>query len=407
MTVMKIKILYILIACLSIASCSTDDGMEDKIKDDITHTPEDIILQPEDDVIYVAREERDFGVRLKTNVDEKIKVDIKFDGQPAWIDFVETTHANSNPWIPGDILHFITPQCFLHFKTKENNELGRICEVTLSVEGSDIKSRFCIIQQPRLFEEEETIAINNAGTLNVLIGTDKENIRRVRNLKLTGEMNGLDWSALGSFFYKDMAFDPAPDAFPVNLDLSQIYSVRGNRSHYSSWDYPSKESELYVYQDNEIPEKAFERFVNLSGIVLPQKTVKINKLVFSHNTGLTSIEIPDRVEEIGYGAFQACRNLKKINITDNSRLRKLGMSAFSGCGPIENLNLPMSLTEIDHGYLDFAVKELRVHWLTPPELRVPPVVKDVSILYVPKGSTPLYQKASGWNRFPTIQEFED
>lgn len=56
MTVMKIKILYILIACLSIASCSSDDVMEDKIKDDIIQTPENIILQPEDDMLYVARE---------------------------------------------------------------------------------------------------------------------------------------------------------------------------------------------------------------------------------------------------------------------------------------------------------------------------------------------------------------
>lgn len=406
MTVMKIKTSYILIACLYIASCSSDDVTEDNIKDDNIPTPEDIILQPEDDVIYAAREERDFGVRLETNVDGKINVDFKFDGTPAWIDFEETTYANSNPWMPEDILHFNTPQCYLHFKTKENIGLGRICEVTLSVEGSDVKSRFCIIQQPRFFEEEETIAINNAGTLNVLIGTDKENIRRVRNLKLTGEMNGLDWSALGSFFYKNMAVDPEPDAYPVKLDLSNINSVKGNKSYYSSWDYPSKEAELYVYQDNEIPEKAFERFVNLTSIILPETTVKINRCSFFDNISLTSINIPDKVEEISYGAFQNCMNLKEINISDNSHLKKLGREAFLGCGPIEYLNLPISLTEIADGYLDFSVMKLKVHWPTPPSLRVPPAVREGSVLYVPTGATPLYQEASGWKRFPSIVEFE-
>ena len=405
MTVMKKKILYILFTCFFIASCSSDD--KPFIKDDFVETPEDIILQPEEEVVYIAREERDFGVRLETNVNEKIKVEFKFDGQPAWIEYVGTTYANSNPWIPDDILHFNTPQCYLHFKTKENKELGRICEATVSVEGYDIKSRFCIIQQPRLFEEEETIAINNAGTLNVLIGTDKENIRRVRNLKLTGEMNGLDWSALGSFFYKNMAFDPDPDAFPVKLDLSQINSAKGNRSYYSSWDYPAKESELYVYQDNEIPEKSFERFVNLTSIILPENTIKINGRSFFDNISLTSINIPDKVEEISYGAFQNCQNLKEINISDHSCLKKLGREAFSGCGPIEYLNLPISLTEIEDGYLDFSVMELRVHWPTPPSLRVPPAVREGSILYVPKGSAPLYQEASGWKRFPTIVEFEE
>ena len=405
MKVMKTKILSILLTCLFIASCSSDD--KQFIKDDIVQTPEDIILQLEDEVIYIAREERDFGIRLETNVNEKIKVEFKFDGQPAWIEFVGTTYANSNPWIPDDILHFTTPQCYLHFKTKENKELGRICEATVSVEGSDIKSRFCIIQQPRLFEEEETIAINNAGTLNVLIGTDKENIRRVRNLKLTGEMNGLDWSALGSFFYKSLAIDPEPDAYPVKLDLSNINSVKGNRSYYSSWDYPSDEAELYVYQDNEIPEKAFERFVNLTDIILPQNTVKINRCSFFDNISLTSIDIPDRVEEISYGAFQNCLNLKEINISDNSRLKKLGSYAFSGCGPLKFINLPLSLTEIDNGYLNFSAKEVKVHWPTPPEIRIPPVAKEGSILRVPKGTAPLYQEADGWNRFPTIVEFEE
>lgn len=401
---MKTTVIYIIAVFLLAVSCSSDDIPF--IEEDDTQKAEEM-LQPEEDVIYAAREGRDFGVRLKTNVNGKIKVDFRFDDQPDWIEFVDTTYADSNPWIPGDILHFTTPQCYLHFRTKENTGLGRICEATVSVEGSDIMSRFCIIQQPRLFEEEETIAINNAGTLDVLIGTDKENIRRVRNLKLAGEMNGLDWTALRSFFYKDMAMDPEPDAYPVNLDLSQIYSVKGNRSHYSSWDYPAKEPELYVYQDNEIPEKAFERYVNLTGIILPKKTVKINRYSFFCNISLTSIDIPDNIEDINYGAFQNCINLKEINIPDNSRLKRLVRCAFSGCGPIEYLNLPASLTEIDNGYLDFAVKELKVHWPTPPDIRVPPVVRERSILFVPKSTAHLYQEAPGWNRFPTIKEYEE
>ena len=403
---MKTRIPYIFLTCLLIASCTSND-MPDlpDIKDDIAQET-DKTLQPEADVVYADREGKDFGVRLATNVSGKIDVDFSFDGPSDWIEFEGTTYADSNPWIPGDILHFTSPQCYLHFRTKENTGLGRICRATVTAEGSDIKSEFFIIQQPRLFEEEETITIHNVGTLNVLIGTDKENIRRVRNLKLIGEMNGLDWSALGVFLYKGMAIDPEPDEYPVRFDLSEAISVKGNRSHYSSWGYPAKESELYVNQDNEIPEKAFERYVNLTGITLPQKTVRINQFAFSHNISLTSIDIPDSIEEICYGAFQICRNLEEVNISDNSRLKRLGRYAFSDCGPIAYLNLPLSLTEIDEGYLNLSVKELKVHWPTPPTLRVPPAAMEGSILYVPKGTASLYREARGWNRFPTIREFE-
>ncbi len=355
-------------------------------------------IQPENDVIYVTREGGDIFVKLKVKVSGKIKVDLAFGDQPEWIEFKDVISNHLNPQ---------NPDCQLHFNSKENIGLGRICGVTLKAEGSDIESRFYLIQQPDFFKEEETISIDKAGTLDILIGTDKENIRRVRNLKLTGEMNGLDWNALRSFFYKGYAADPSPDEYPVNLDLCDVYSVRGDRSYYSDLGYKPMESELYVYQDNEIPQSVFSWFVNLTGLILPQKTVKINQYAFSHNPSLSSIVIPDNVEEIGYGAFQECRNLKKINISDNSHLRRLGRYAFSGCGPIEKMNLPISLTEIDDGYLNFAAKELKVHWSTPPEIRVPPTTNEGSILYVPKGTVPLYQEAFGWNRFPIIQEFEE
>ncbi len=355
-------------------------------------------MQPEDDVVYVSRDGGDITVRLKAKVSGNIMADLAFGDQPEWIEFEEVSYDQTNPQ---------KPEYRLHFKSKENKGLGRICGVTVKAEESKAMSHFCLIQQPTIFNEEETISIDKAGKLDILIGTDKDNIRRVRNLKLTGEMNGVDWNALRSFFYKGYAADPSPDAYPVNLDLSDVYSVKGDRTFYSSLGYEPKKSELYVYQDNEIPESAFSWFVNLAGLILPQKTVKINQYAFAHNPSLASIDIPDSVEQISYGAFQACWNLKIVNISDNSRLRRLGRYAFSDCGPIEKMNLPISLTEIDDGCLNFAAKELKVHWPTPPEIRVPPTAKEGSVLYVPKGSAPLYREAFGWNRFNSILEFEE
>lgn len=373
----------------------------------IEQMAEDMMI-PQDEVIYAVREGGDVGVMLETNIKGNIRVDIRCEGQSDWIEYVDSVYAYINPWEPDNIPHVTTgqPECFLHFKTKTNSGFGRICKVTVSAEGSDVKSDFCIIQQPRLFEEKETISIEHAGTLDVLIGTDKKNLCRVRNITLSGEMNGVDWTALNMLLNIGSYMDSRPLDYSVDIDMGMVNMKKGDQSFYSFLGYKPKEAMYHVEADNEIPNNALESSKFLREIILPVNTVKICDHAFSH-TNLSRIDIPDAVEDIGRGAFSDCQYMKIVNISDNSHLRKLGTDAFNSYGTIEYINLPLSLTEIEYGCLNIYVKVMKVHWQTPPVLEFPPFVKDDGILYVPKGTAKLYESAYGWNSFPSILEYEE
>lgn len=355
-------------------------------------------METEACVYYMDNTGGDFGVKLKCNVSSEIDVKVNCSEGSEWISFqgINVDHVN-----PGK------PECALHFRATANDGPGRICGVTVSSANPHLNANFCIIQQPHLFGEEETISIDKAGSLDVLLGTDIDNIRQIRRLTLTGQMNSIDWEALRRLFYEGIPAEPKPEDYPVSLDMRQIVSVAGSRSAYYKLGYQPTEPENQVYQDNEIPAHALELCSNLIDIILPDHVMKIGSMAIAKNRNISAVQIPDNVEVIEYGAFQNCRKLSEINISDKSKLRQLGRYAFAGCGPIERLNLPASLSEIESGYLNFAVKELTVHWPTPPELRVPPTVKDGGKLYVPRGSLDKYKEAFGWNRFPNIIELSE
>lgn len=344
---------------------------------------------------FATNEGGDFGVKMKCNAPGRLDVKLNFGAEKPWLTYegISVDHLN-----PANI------ECYIVFKASPNDGLGRICGVTVSSEGTPATVKFCIIQQPRAFGEDETIAIDHSGSLDVLLGNDTPNLRKIRRLTLTGEMNSMDWSALRRLFYKGAAADPKPEQYPVSLDLGRVISVHGGSSYYRNLGYEPEKPKCTVWRDNEIPENVFELCSNLAGIVLPETTVVIGANALSQNNLLTEVDIPDNVQLIETGAFKGCRNLTRINISDNSKLKQLGSYAFM-CGRIEMLNLPASLTNIEGGYLNCAVKEMRVHWATPPSLRVPPTVKEDSKLYVPEGSAAAYREAFGWNRFPEIVEY--
>lgn len=355
-------------------------------------------IENSEPVYYIGNEGGEITVPLKSNAKGELNVRLNYPDKSDWATFEDITTDNINPEDPK---HTLT------LKASANDGLGRICQVRVSVAKSDAYTSFCLVQLPHRFNEEETIAIDNAGSLDILLGNEVENIRRIRNLILTGYMNSVDLAALRQMFYQGVAADPEPGKFPVDLNLKKVTIVTGKDSHYSHLGYRPATSEYIVMNDNEIPDHTFERCSNLTAIALPENAIRIGTSAIARNNLLRSVDIPDNVEIIGYGAFQGCRNLCEVNISDNSRLRQLGRYAFSGCGPIEYLNLPVSLIKIEAGYLNLTVNKLRVHWTVPPELRVPPTVKGEGILYVPSGTSLLYKESFGWNRFPNIVEYSE
>lgn len=69
--------------------------------------------------------------------------------------------------------------------------------------------------------------------------------------------------------------------------------------------------------------------------------------VFQDCVGITSVIIPDSVQEIGYGSFKGCTALTSVTIPDS--VLKIGDGAFLGCRSLTSITIPNSVQEIGKG----------------------------------------------------------
>lgn len=74
--------------------------------------------------------------------------------------------------------------------------------------------------------------------------------------------------------------------------------------------------------------------------------IKINDKVFSGNTNLTVVTLPDGLVEIGEYAFDNCQNLESVALPES--LTTLGDYAFISCRNLESVKIPNTVTSIKH-----------------------------------------------------------
>lgn len=136
---------------------------------------------------------------------------------------------------------------------------------------------------------------------------------------------------------------------------------------------------------NEIQMSSFADCTNLSSITIPRGVTKIGTRAFYNCTSLISIVIPNSVISIEEGAFYNCTSLTSIAIPYPSDIvtTLIGDKAFYNC---------TSLTSI-------YCKSSR-----PPRIDGVNAFGGVSSnckLYVPPTSVEVYKKATGWKKFYT------
>ena len=95
---------------------------------------------------------------------------------------------------------------------------------------------------------------------------------------------------------------------------------------------------------NSIAQSAFNNFINLTNITIPDSVTSIGYGAFWGCSSLTSITIPDSVISIGERAFYDCRNLSVIAIPDS--VTSIGAQAFSYCYSLTSIIIPSSVTTI-------------------------------------------------------------
>ena len=72
--------------------------------------------------------------------------------------------------------------------------------------------------------------------------------------------------------------------------------------------------------------------------------IKINDKVFSGNTNLTAVTLPDGLVEIDNNAFSGCQNLESVTLSES--LTALGDYAFSSCKLLKTIKIPSGVTTI-------------------------------------------------------------
>jgi hypothetical protein len=81
-----------------------------------------------------------------------------------------------------------------------------------------------------------------------------------------------------------------------------------------------------------------------TSITLKEGTLGISRCAFRFCSGLTSIDIPNSVTEIGIEAFNGCSGLTSIDIPNS--VTKIGYDAFYYCTGLTSIVIPISVTKI-------------------------------------------------------------
>ena len=198
-------------------------------------------------------------------------------------------------------------------------------------------------------QTREYIVINceTAGGLKDAITATGKDYQKVKNLKITGNINANDF-----FFMRDEMIMLQG----VNLKEVTIEAVRVGYKDYMA---------------NEIPERAFASKKTLLRIILPDVLEKIGEYAFTvtgitgtiifpeglthighcafEHLNITSVSLPSTLKSIGGGAFNACDYLSG-NMIFPDTLEEIHSSAFSGCDNLlGQLILPENLTVLGAG----------------------------------------------------------
>ena len=128
---------------------------------------------------------------------------------------------------------------------------------------------------------------------------------------------------------------------------SKTLTFSGKGTIYSSFisDVEDAKIETIKIEDGitEIGERAKFNNYGITKIVLPESLTTIGASAFT-GANIESIELPSKVEKIGYAAFSSCSKLKKIELPDS--VEEIGDNCFEDCEQLEEIKLSLKLEEI-------------------------------------------------------------
>lgn len=98
----------------------------------------------------------------------------------------------------------------------------------------------------------------------------------------------------------------------------------------------------YVIENGVLKKFLYED--GLEEVVIPNNVTTIGYGAFYNNRNITSVIMPESIEEIEPLAFKNCTKLKEIKMSDN--VLKIGDCAFENCRNISSIMIPRNIIEI-------------------------------------------------------------
>lgn len=168
--------------------------------------------------------------------------------------------------------------------------------------------------------------------------------------------------------YNVVAIDNS--AFAYNTGITSLSIANGIKSIGSMAFFNCSGLTALSFPESvtEIGDYAFHSCTGLTSLTFPtsvkvlgpvfQYCLKLTKLTFSYKCvvtelkgtfqnckALTSVSLPNTLEEIGESTFEDCNTLESVKFGSTNKLKKIGYGAFRGC-KIKTLDIPEGVEEI-------------------------------------------------------------
>lgn len=181
-----------------------------------------------------------------------------------------------------------------------------------------------------------------------------------------------------------------------------------------------------------IKDNAFYNCGYIKTVIFPKTVEKINNWAFHGCASLTSVDLNDEINELGWGAFYNCTSLENVKFP--ARLKTIGRIAFAYCSSLKKAVLPNEIEKLDQGafancsslyYVSIPesvnaigrgvfsgcenLKALSCFWAKPIAISLA-VFEEFDFnnctLYVPNGSYDAYRTADVWKDFGAIKTID-
>lgn len=235
--------------------------------------------------------------------------------------------------IDGTVYQLVKDEAFEFVPSKQHNftitvnkrEAGGGYEFVLTSESITAWENDGV-SHDAIAREYIVVNVDEPGTLSACIKAAGKDPDKVKNLKLTGNVDARDF-----YFMRDsMTILQALNMKEIQIKEYSVVSGYGEPSGFA----------------DHIPYAAFDGKTSLMRIVLPDKLTGIEYSAFNSCTNLVgSLSIPEGVTEIQRWAFYNCNSFTG-ELSLPSTLIEIGEAAFNFTGFTCELKLPMSLKKI-------------------------------------------------------------